>query len=91
MTFANWLTVGRIFLIPVFVIFLIYYTPGDEFYRYAAFWIFITASLTDALDGFIARKFNQKTELGALLDPIADKLLLVSGFVTTLATLSCNA
>jgi len=81
MTFANWLTVGRILLIPIFVICLAYYTPGNEFYRFAAFWIFITASVTDALDGFIARKFNQKTELGALLDPLADKLLLVSGFV----------
>jgi len=81
MTTANWLTVGRILLIPVFIICLVYYKPGEELFRYLAFWIFIVASFTDALDGYIARRFNQKTELGALLDPLADKLLLVSGFV----------
>ena len=82
MTVATWLTVGRIFLVPVFVISLAYYAKGVELYRWIAFWVFIAASLTDALDGYIARHWNQKSEFGALLDPIADKLLVVSGFLT---------
>ena len=48
----------------------------------AAFWLFVVASITDFLDGIIAKKFNQITELGEYLDPLADKALLVSIFVT---------
>ncbi|MBT4938057.1 MAG: CDP-alcohol phosphatidyltransferase family protein, partial [Rhodospirillaceae bacterium] len=48
----------------------------------AAFWVFVFAGVSDALDGFIAKKFNLQTELGAYLDPIADKALLISVFVT---------
>jgi cardiolipin synthase len=48
----------------------------------AAFWIFVAAGLSDAVDGFIARRFDQRSHLGALLDPIADKTLLVSMYVT---------
>jgi len=81
MNFANWLTVGRILLVPVFISLLAYYTPGNEAYRIAAFWIFVVASLTDALDGFIARRWNQITRLGTIIDPLADKLLLISGLV----------
>jgi|TARA_B100000315_G_scaffold255509_1_gene299039 cardiolipin synthase len=47
-----------------------------------AFWVFVFAGVSDALDGFIAKRFNLQTELGAYLDPIADKVLLVSVFVT---------
>ncbi len=47
-----------------------------------AFWVFVFASISDALDGFIAKRFNLQTELGAYLDPIADKALLVSVFIT---------
>ena len=49
---------------------------------FAAFWVFVFASISDALDGFIAKRFNLQTELGAFLDPIADKALLVSVFIT---------
>jgi cardiolipin synthase len=48
----------------------------------AAFWVFVGAGLSDALDGFIAKRFDRRTRLGALLDPIADKALLVSVYVT---------
>lgn len=75
MNIPNLLTLLRILLVPLFVIFLIY---GHTFY---AFLTFIVASITDALDGLIARLFNQKTVLGAYLDPIADKLLLVTSYI----------
>lgn len=73
---ANKLTVFRILLIPFFVILLIY----D--YITMALLVFALASVTDATDGFIARTWNQKTRLGTFLDPMADKALLVSSFVT---------
>ncbi len=71
----NWLTIFRIFLVPVFVILIGYDKP-----LYALL-IFILAGLTDALDGYLARKLNQITNLGKILDPIADKALLVSAFI----------
>lgn len=75
MNIPNLLTLFRILLVPIFVILLIY---GQTFYAFLAFMI---AGVTDALDGFIARFFNQKTVLGAYLDPIADKLLLVTSYI----------
>jgi cardiolipin synthase len=75
LTAANQLTIARIILIPAFVILLIY---G---YRGWALATFVTAGLTDLFDGLIARATGQKTTLGAWLDPMADKLLLVSMFV----------
>ncbi|WP_456400846.1 CDP-diacylglycerol--glycerol-3-phosphate 3-phosphatidyltransferase [Persephonella sp.] len=75
MGLANQLTIFRILLVPVFVIFIGYNKP-----LYALITFFI-AGLTDALDGFIARKFNQVTTLGKILDPIADKTLLVCSFI----------
>jgi cardiolipin synthase (CMP-forming) len=71
----NSLTVLRILLIPVFVGFLVY-----ERYDYALVTLLI-AALTDGLDGIIARVANQRTRLGAYLDPLADKLLLTTGFL----------
>jgi len=73
---ANQLTLLRMLLIPAFVILLVY---G---YRGWALLTFATAGLTDLFDGFIARMTGEKTTLGAWLDPMADKLLLVSMFVT---------
>jgi cardiolipin synthase len=75
LTAANQLTILRILLIPAFVILLLY---G---YRGWALITFFVASLTDLLDGLIARATGQKTTLGAWLDPMADKLLLVTMFV----------
>ncbi len=75
LTAANQLTILRVLLIPVFVILLLY---G---YRGWALVTFFTAGATDMLDGLIARTTGQKTDLGAWLDPMADKLLLVSMFI----------
>jgi cardiolipin synthase len=76
MNLPNALTLIRILLIPLFVILLI----SKSFDT--ALIIFIIAGITDALDGFIAKIWHQRTELGSYLDPIADKLLLASAFVT---------
>lgn len=75
LTAANQLTILRILLIPAFVILLVY---G---YRGWALVTFFTAGITDLFDGLIARSTGQKTELGAWLDPMADKLLLVTMFI----------
>jgi cardiolipin synthase len=75
LTAANQLTILRILLVPAFVILLVY---G---YRGWALVAFITAGVTDLFDGLIARSTGQKTELGAWLDPMADKLLLVTMFI----------
>lgn len=72
----NLITLIRILLIPLFIILLLY---GYNSY---ALLVFIVAGLSDALDGFIARTWNLKTRLGAFLDPVADKLLLLSAFIT---------
>jgi cardiolipin synthase (CMP-forming) len=76
MGLANWLTTLRILLIPVFVTLLVYRKAGW------ALAVFCVASLTDMLDGYIARKRGTQTRLGAFLDPVADKLLLTSAFIT---------
>jgi cardiolipin synthase len=72
----NLLTIGRVFAVPLVVWLIASAQP------LAAFWVFALAGVTDALDGAIARAFNQRTELGAYLDPLADKALLVSIYVT---------
>jgi cardiolipin synthase len=71
----NLLTLARILLLPFFVVTLIY-----NQYRYALI-IFIAASVTDILDGFIARITNQITDFGKILDPVADKFFLVTSFI----------
>lgn len=82
MTLANKITILRILLIPVFIIFLVYgYRKDLLLLRHIAFGIFILSMLTDALDGLVARTFKQQTKLGSFLDPLADKLLLVTAFV----------
>jgi cardiolipin synthase len=73
---ANWITLVRIVLIPLFTI-LLMNGAYDQ-----ALWVFLAAAASDALDGFVARMFSQKTKLGSYLDPIADKLLLSTAFIT---------
>ncbi|MBI1747213.1 MAG: CDP-alcohol phosphatidyltransferase family protein [Acidobacteria bacterium] len=72
---ANQLTVLRMVFVPVIVLAVVYRHFGW------ALSIFLIAGITDGLDGLIARRFHQQTTLGALLDPIADKMLLISAFV----------
>jgi CDP-diacylglycerol--glycerol-3-phosphate 3-phosphatidyltransferase len=82
MTTANKVTILRILLIPFFVVEVLYYVrTGEELCRLLALISFATAAACDGVDGFIARRFNQRSELGAILDPLADKLLLVSAVV----------
>jgi CDP-diacylglycerol--glycerol-3-phosphate 3-phosphatidyltransferase len=82
MTTANKVTIFRTLLIPFFVVEVLYYVrEGNDLHRWLAVGIFLFASVCDGVDGYIARRFHQRSELGALLDPLADKLLLVSGVV----------
>jgi CDP-diacylglycerol--glycerol-3-phosphate 3-phosphatidyltransferase len=84
----NKITIVRILLIPVFVTLAIYYGQsikrGDpvEWERFAAIVVFLVAGVSDGLDGYIARHYNQRSALGVILDPIADKGLLLSGIIT---------
>jgi CDP-diacylglycerol---glycerol-3-phosphate 3-phosphatidyltransferase len=75
----NALTLLRIFLVPFLVVVLLTKFSGRE---YAGLAIFLVAAITDFFDGFIARRRNQMTRLGALLDPIADKLLMSAAFIS---------
>jgi cardiolipin synthase len=75
LTTANQLTLLRIVFVPVFIILLVY---GDTGWALS---VFVAAGITDVLDGVIARRFGQKTRVGAFLDPIADKLLMTSAVV----------
>ncbi len=74
-TVPNLLTIFRMVLIPVFVSLLFYQ-------RFVwALVVFLVAGLTDGLDGLLARRFNQKSQLGTILDPIADKMMMITSFV----------
>ena len=87
MNTPNKLTLSRIFLIPFFVLLLhIPQFTANEFWVAAAMWaafvVFVVASITDFLDGYIARKYNIVTNFGKLFDPLADKLLTMAAFVS---------
>ena len=75
LTIPNLLTFMRMALIPVFASLLVYGYMG------AALAVFVIAGVSDGVDGFLARKFNQESELGTIMDPIADKLLMTTAFI----------
>ena len=82
MTTANKITILRILLIPFFVVELLYYVrTGNEVHRLLAILSFAITAILDGVDGYIARHYHQISELGKILDPLADKLLLVSRIV----------
>ena len=87
MTLATKITVARICLVPVFAAYAIAYGlgvaegNGVESYRWAALALFIVAAASDGIDGWVARRFNQRSELGAFLDPIADKFLVLTAIL----------
>jgi len=82
MTTANKITIFRILLVPFFIVeVLSYVEAGEELHRSLAIAAFLLASVCDGVDGYIARRYNQRSELGAILDPLADKMLLVAGIV----------
>jgi cardiolipin synthase len=72
----NLISLGRLLLVPLAISLIL------EGSYWAAFWVFVIAGASDALDGFVAKRFDRRTRLGALLDPLADKVLLVSVYVT---------
>ena len=88
MTTANKITITRILLIPVFVLMAIYYGKGvqhghpKDWQRFLAIFVFLLAAASDGLDGYIARHYNQRSRLGVILDPIADKGLLLAAIIT---------
>lgn len=91
MTFATKITVARMCLVPVFAALAVSYGISvesgviQEKYRWAAIAVFATAAASDGIDGWIARRFNQCSDLGAYLDPIADKALIFSAvFILTI-------
>lgn len=87
LTLANKITIARILLIPVFVWLTVDYIrdfhrdEAKEWERLVACVVFAVATVSDGVDGYIARRYKQKTVLGSFLDPLADKALLVSGLV----------
>ncbi|MGD7652365.1 MAG: CDP-alcohol phosphatidyltransferase family protein [Verrucomicrobiales bacterium] len=88
MTFATKITVTRICMVPVFCGLAVAYglsvRAGDanEALRWWALVVFVTAAVSDGIDGWVARRFNQRSDLGAYLDPIADKSLLLTAVLT---------
>lgn len=88
MTLPNKITITRICLIPVFVMMALYYGRSVaqgapvEWMRWAAVGVFVLAAASDGIDGYIARRYNQMSRLGVVLDPIADKGLLLAGIIT---------
>ena len=80
MNLPNKLTVLRMVLVPFFVAFLLL-SPGNDMFKWIALALFIIASLTDLADGKIARKYNLVTNFGKFMDPLADKILTISGMI----------
>lgn len=88
MTFASKITITRILMVPVFAVLALAYGQSvaagqpDERLRWWALAVYVTAATSDGLDGWIARRFNQRSAFGAFIDPIADKALLLTGVFT---------
>ncbi|MDD5347839.1 MAG: CDP-alcohol phosphatidyltransferase family protein [Candidatus Omnitrophica bacterium] len=81
MNFANKISTLRILSVPFFIASIVYYAPGREYLRWVSLGIFILAVVSDAVDGYIARKSKQQSPAGLILDPLGDKLLLMSAFI----------
>lgn len=82
MSLANKLSLFRLLLVPFIVACLLYYAPEREVLRWVALGLFVLGMLTDALDGYVARRQGQATPLGTLLDPIADKCLILGTLIS---------
>ncbi len=81
MNFANKISTFRILIVPFFIASLIYYSAEREPLRFVALGIFLLGVISDALDGYIARKSGQQSKAGLVLDPLGDKLLLMGAFI----------
>ncbi|MBI4342537.1 MAG: CDP-alcohol phosphatidyltransferase family protein [Candidatus Omnitrophica bacterium] len=82
MSIANKISIFRILLVPAIVAALLYYHPERDVLRFVALGLFLLGILSDAIDGFLARRWHQESELGTLLDPIADKALILSALIS---------
>lgn len=91
LTFANIMTCVRILCVPFFISSVVYYHPDQDYIRYITISIFSLAVLTDIIDGYCARVYHQGTKIGAILDPIADKFLLMSAFICLFAVKDITA
>jgi cardiolipin synthase (CMP-forming) len=78
LSIPNLITLGRILLVPI----VVWAIASGEQYIWIAFVLFVAAGISDAVDGYLAKRFNMTTELGAYLDPLADKALIVSIYLT---------
>ncbi len=81
MNFANKISTFRILSVPFFLATLIYYSAQRDYLRFVALGIFILGVISDAVDGYIARKSKQQSRAGLVLDPLGDKLLLMTAFI----------
>lgn len=81
MNIANKISTFRILSVPFFIASIAYYSPQRNFLRFVALGIFILAAISDAADGYFARKSKQQSKAGLVLDPLGDKLLLMSAFI----------
>jgi CDP-diacylglycerol--glycerol-3-phosphate 3-phosphatidyltransferase len=92
MTLPNQITIARILMIPIFVVLAIYYGKTavtghpNESLRMATIGVFLLAALSDGIDGWLARRFHLKSRLGAVLDPLADKGLMLTAIITLSVT-----
>ena len=78
MTTASKITLVRVVLIPVYMVLMLLSANGADWLRWAAVAVFVIASISDFLDGYIARHYNQVSDFGKFLDPLADKLLVTA-------------
>ncbi len=81
MNFANKISLFRILSVPFFIASLVYYSPEKDYFRFIALGIFLLGVISDAVDGYIARLSKQMSKAGLVLDPLGDKLLLMSAFI----------
>jgi cardiolipin synthase len=79
--FANKISTFRILIVPFFIGVLIYYSPDRDYLRFFSLGFFVLGVISDAADGYIARKSKQQSKAGLVLDPLGDKLLLMGAFI----------
>ena len=90
MTTASKITLVRVVLIPVYMVLMLLSANGADWLRWAAVAVFVIASISDFLDGYIARHYNQVSNFGKFLDPLADKLLTTVAFIYMLRDGVCS-
>ena len=90
MTTASKITLVRVVLIPVYMVLMLLSANGADWLRWAAVAVFVIASISDFLDGYIARHYNQVSDFGKFLDPLADKLLTTTAFLYMLVDGVCD-